>query len=533
MKFYTAFLLCLVLYGITPQAQGQKPEIISEKKGPLYLLFIACDTYQEWPNLSNQVQDAEDIDAILEERYQVDKVIKLYNKKATKSNIINTFTELQTALKPNASLMIFYSGHSVLNEESGANFWIPNDAGNDTLTQKNWLSDAQITIMISRLKAGHVFLVADSFFTASLLNLTNSEQKDTRIESAPQQKRDQLTSRIVLASGYPATASNVSAFTFQIKLSLMNNEDFVLSPLVLFDEITHGMKKTVPILGDLKNSGHKAGGNFYFYLKEGNKKKQSGIITLNIMYEGSLYLDSSLYRQTKPGKTIIKDLSPGEHLFEMRYPDGKSEAMKLKILDTGDLTADFTYLPSISITDTPISYKPEDIDNPDHNWGSILAEVNGGPVIPFGTLSDVFDIGYRAKLNIAFPVHAGTYGNTSFGLSSGYEEEAVQKKLWYRYKIHIIPICACADWSSKGTKKMYVSGKISMGTALCIFNFENTTGVTDSSSWVPYGEVGLSGGFILGAGLSVQLNCDSVMMLMPDNTLFFGLIPGISLRLVL
>ena len=239
------------------------------KVGKQWLVLIAVNRYQEWPNLQYPAVDAESIRDILTSRYYIDKVIELYNEEAKKADIIKLFANLQKKLKPDDSLLVYYAGHGHLDKISNSGFWIPSDAGLDDFAQNNWLPNSQIRGLIRNLKTKHFLLISDACFSGDLLDV--SRAKPPAIDSEYFKKAYGRVSRQVLTSGASEAVPDRSEFTFQLKQELEMNTEPYIDPMMLYSSIRLGVKETIPLMGNLQGTGHQEGASFLLFLKPEDK----------------------------------------------------------------------------------------------------------------------------------------------------------------------------------------------------------------------------------------------------------------------
>ncbi|QQO11169.1 SUMF1/EgtB/PvdO family nonheme iron enzyme [Breznakiella homolactica] len=246
---------------------GQRPGEPQPVLGKQYALFIAIDGYQHWPALRNPVSDARDIRDILVGDYYIDEVIELYDRDATKENIIRTFTSLQERLSVHDSLFVYFAGHGHLDSASGAGFWIPSDAGTDRFAQSNWLPNSQIRGYISRLKSIHVFLVSDACFAGDILDTSRSLPE--RIGSDYYRRSYSLVSRQVLTSGSIETVPDESEFAGALKMCLRKNTKPLIDPIEIYNEVRLSVAASTPLYGTLKQANHQDGATFLFFRRDG------------------------------------------------------------------------------------------------------------------------------------------------------------------------------------------------------------------------------------------------------------------------
>ena len=157
--------------GLLSRSNGQKKLQI----GKNYLLIIGIDTYSNGvPKLYNAVKDAEAFKQVLIEKYQFEEAqcISLFNKEATRRNILKTFDDLVGRLKAEDSLTFYFSGHGEWLKSHHRGYWLPADAENGE--RSTYLSNIEVLDLIKLLKARHVFGLVDSCFSESLFVQKNS-----------------------------------------------------------------------------------------------------------------------------------------------------------------------------------------------------------------------------------------------------------------------------------------------------------------------------------------------------------------------
>jgi regulation of enolase protein 1 (concanavalin A-like superfamily) len=245
------------------------------RAGRQYLLLIAIDKYQSWTPLRNPVKDAREIRDVLTSRYYIDETIELFDAQATKANILKTFTALQAKLQTNDSLLVYYAGHGHLDAATNSGFWIPVNAGTDKFEQANWLPNTQIRGLISNMKSIHLLMVSDSCFSGDLLNSSRGLQDEINIDYF--RKAYTRISRQILTSGASETVPDESEFSRMFKLALQKNNNPYFDPLMLFNDIRLGVRNTMPMFGNLKDTGHQDGASFLLFLKEEKPKEIAAI----------------------------------------------------------------------------------------------------------------------------------------------------------------------------------------------------------------------------------------------------------------
>ena len=231
----------------------------------LGVVLIAVNRYAEWPNLQYPVSDAKQIKDVLLQRYFVNEVVELYDTEATKENIMRTFIELQQRVDTHDSLSIYYSGHGHLDEYSDSAFWIPVDGGKNELVKQNWIPNAVVRGMIAKMKSMHICVMSDSCFSGSLLEA--SKGKPMTVDHEYFRKAYGRISRQVLTAGALGPVPARSEFAQLLRMSLEKNTSRYLNMGMICEDIKFGMRETMPMLGELKFTGHQEGASFLLFLK--------------------------------------------------------------------------------------------------------------------------------------------------------------------------------------------------------------------------------------------------------------------------
>jgi hypothetical protein len=249
--------------GIATYVEGLDPNL---KVGKQYLVVIGINQYQHWLPLHSPVQDVQEIRDILLQRYYIDEIAELYDQQATKANIIKLFVELQNKVKIDDSLLILYSGHGHLDENSDTGFWIPVNAGTDIYEQHNWLPHTQLKGLIANIEANHICVISDSCFAGDLIHSTRSIPPT--IDQQYFRRAYTRVSRQVLTSGATEAVPDESDFANQLKSILKRNDNRLLDTLMLYNEVRLGVGTSIPLLGALQGTGHQEGASFLLFLRE-------------------------------------------------------------------------------------------------------------------------------------------------------------------------------------------------------------------------------------------------------------------------
>lgn len=231
-----------------------------------YLLVVGINSYEHWPRLFNAVKDANDVANTLAGMYNfnVSDIQVITDEQATRSNLYDKLLEYVDKVGPQDNFMIYYSGHGHFDGRLNEGYWVPVDAKiNNT---GDYLSNSDISKIISNINSQHTFLVADACFSGSLFN----EQQRGYAENV-----ERYRSRWALASGRLETVSDGEAgknspFTrnFVDYLRSSDKEKVTVSEIVQFVKVQVAeVSDQTPIGNPLKGVGDE-GGEFIFYRKK-------------------------------------------------------------------------------------------------------------------------------------------------------------------------------------------------------------------------------------------------------------------------
>lgn len=191
--------------------------------------------------------------------------MELYDKKATKQNIIRLFHRLQKEIKTADSLLIYYPGHGYFDEITNSGYLIPTDSSENNFTQQNWISNSQIKGLISKIKATHILLITDSCFSGNILSMNRG--LSLTIDNDYFRKAYTRNSRQVLTSGAREFVPDNSESALCLQQFLEKNQQPVIDPMMIYNEIRLCVSKTTPLLGNLIGIGHQEGGSFLLFSK--------------------------------------------------------------------------------------------------------------------------------------------------------------------------------------------------------------------------------------------------------------------------
>ena len=227
---------------------------------------IGINTYQQFDQLNNAVKDIDDVLTLLRERYDINEEITLFNEEADKMNILDQFEEMSDELKAEDKLLIYYSGHGYLRDETG--YWIPVDGRKGK--RASFIRDATIRDCIKSIKAKHILLISDSCFSGSLVS------REVGREGLAMEELEKDRSRWVISSGRQrekvgdGTPGKNSPFASSILKILKQNEQGKLNVAYLSDKVTKLTRfnyEQLPQGSPLFGVGHE-GGQYVFCLRD-------------------------------------------------------------------------------------------------------------------------------------------------------------------------------------------------------------------------------------------------------------------------
>ena len=244
-----------------------------------WFLGIGIDSYQNFDGLSNAVKGVKEVKDVLLDHYDLDEecVVTLFDKKATKENIIDTLDELGGKIKPEDKLLIYYSGHGHLNNTLGLGYWIPIDAKKGKAS--SYLPNSTIRDYVKGIKAKHILLISDSCFSGSLF------MQGAYRTSRAVQELDSLNSRWAICSGrhdeevYDGTPGENSPFTQSFIDYLKKNEKESVNVGRVADHVIEQTAANYEQLPDgrpMFGVGHQ-GGQYIFWKKDSISPSQAAV----------------------------------------------------------------------------------------------------------------------------------------------------------------------------------------------------------------------------------------------------------------
>jgi len=252
-----------------PNSKVEPRSLEMPEKSKYYALLIAIEDYSENQggiiDLSNPINDAENLKKGLLENYTFEEENINILKNPKRAEIINSFEKLSDQLTVKDNLLIFYAGHGVWDEKLNIGYWLSSDA--TTESKVNWISNSTIRDYIAGLLTKHTLLISDACFSGSIFK---TREVVKSIDDYGFYRLNKLLSRKAMTSGTLNTVPDDSKFMKYLLKALSVNEKEYFPSKQLFHEIEIAIinnTANVPQFGTIQNTGDE-GGDFIFIKKD-------------------------------------------------------------------------------------------------------------------------------------------------------------------------------------------------------------------------------------------------------------------------
>ena len=246
-------------------ASAAKP--LADDKTPTvrrrFALLIGNNVYAKpIPPLETPIADVSRIASVLQTRFGFETRIV---KDAGKTQIIEAFNDIAAQASPDDSVLLFYAGHGYLLDDVKMGYWIPVDAS--VKTAKGWISNSDISKLLSAIRARQLILVSDSCYSGTL----TEEQK---LSDSQMLKADEILKQrsvLVFSSGADEPVSDEgkeghSIFAWNL-LKTLKSTASVTPGAKIWTLVRNNVSKEYeqePQYGAVVSAGHVAGGDFLF-----------------------------------------------------------------------------------------------------------------------------------------------------------------------------------------------------------------------------------------------------------------------------
>ncbi|MBF0117678.1 MAG: SUMF1/EgtB/PvdO family nonheme iron enzyme [Desulfobacterales bacterium] len=248
-----------------------------------WLFLIGINEYTSFNHLKTPVQDAKMLKDVLLSKYYFDKdhLIELYDKEATRKNIIDKLEFLAKNASKNDSILIFYAGHCNIDDTTRTSYWVPYDGGKNNAS--SWISSREIKnyLSISKIKSRHILLISDSCFSGEFFkSYSEKGLVSSDIEKIYMNPSRQLLVSNNLEEKKDMEFEGLSVFSYYLIKSLRENEESYLLPSNFFKKLKFDIVlnvTTLPEIGYLSNAGGMPDSEFIFFLKWTGKPLETSI----------------------------------------------------------------------------------------------------------------------------------------------------------------------------------------------------------------------------------------------------------------
>ena len=251
------------------RGQGIEAVLGSDVSIPTYhALIVGINDYQNWVDLREARQDAEAVAELLRNDYGFADVRTLYDRDATRQNLISALRGLTGELGPQDALLIYFSGHGYYDKLLRKGYWIPTEArekaGNDPAVA-DWFDNTTLRDYIGAMKTRQVLVVCDSCFSGALFRGGSVDLSAK--ENAWYRRAIASPSRWCITSGDLETVPDASVFARKFLQAMQYPQQAVFSA----SDLASWIKKEVAsssdrqcVFGPLRDDGGSADGEFVF-----------------------------------------------------------------------------------------------------------------------------------------------------------------------------------------------------------------------------------------------------------------------------
>ena len=228
-------------------------------------LVIGVDRYADTsiPSLNNAVRDAQAVGQLFDNDLGYETQVL---ENAKRSDVVAALNRLALELRPQDSVVIYYAGHGELVESTKLGYWQLSDA--KATDPQTWLSNADISRLVSRIGAAQVALISDSCYSGSLV----SEER-LRASAAPLDPVAVLTRKsvVIMSSGgnepvFDDGKNGHSPFAFNLMNTLRQVGTWKPGGQV-FERVRFAVARELPQrpqYGVSAAAGHQTGGDYLF-----------------------------------------------------------------------------------------------------------------------------------------------------------------------------------------------------------------------------------------------------------------------------
>lgn len=337
LVFLAAATLAVPAFGQQKGLTVEQPAEVLEKAagvGERYAVLIGISEYANMAiNLSFAAADAESMHKLLLDPevggYKPENVRLLVNDQATRRNIMSALGSwLAGRVKPEDSVVIFYSGHGALGASTDA-YWVTYDADVEDL-YSSALGNKEISGLIGALPAGRKLTLIDSCFSEATAKKFKALVPGDVFHDF--EGRGAVTITASTGQEKSVELNGHGAFTYHLLDALQGKADVNSNGVVELDEVWS-------YLSDRVQKTAAEGGNRQRPVLLADRMEHGFPLTINPARAAGATL-AELKKLYSSGTITVEEVGEAERLFEQR--EGSAETRQLyRDLATGVLTPEY------------------------------------------------------------------------------------------------------------------------------------------------------------------------------------------------
>ena len=247
-------------------APAAVPQVVAAPPGPVrrrFAVLVGNNAYSApIPPLETPIDDVSAIAGVLQTRFGFEVRIV---KDAGKAKIIEALNSVAAEAKPDDAVLLMYAGHGYLMEDIKMGYWIPVDAS--VKTAQGWISNSDISKLLSAIRARQLILISDSCYSGSL----TKEQKLTQGKEIRAEEILKQRSVLVFSSGADEPVSDEgkeghSIFAWNL-IKTLRTAGSLTPGAQIWSVVSKDVTKEYPQqpqYGAVVSAGHVEGGDFLF-----------------------------------------------------------------------------------------------------------------------------------------------------------------------------------------------------------------------------------------------------------------------------
>ncbi|MCE3007547.1 MAG: caspase family protein [Bacteroidetes bacterium] len=241
----------------------------AEIGGKYYALCIGIDKYTGgWNRLENAVNDAKALAELLQSDYQFDTVLTVFDKAATRTEILARLDWLSKRVTPSDNVLIYYSGHGELKREINKGYWVPVES-----TSGSYISNSEVKDYVNGIRSKHTLLIADACFSGDLFRGQAAPPAEEESYRYFRQVFSKVSKQVMTSGGVEPVMDGGqdghSVFAYYLLKTLRENEALYIDAESVYNRlklpVTNNSRQT-PLIQRLRDSGDE-GGQFVFIHK--------------------------------------------------------------------------------------------------------------------------------------------------------------------------------------------------------------------------------------------------------------------------